>query len=328
MSPRILIADDEEISLRLLKTVLRAHGHEVETATDGEHAWAALERQNGPALVIADWTMPGCNGLELCRRVRERSSAPYTYLLLLSSHHGRDDVARGLAAGADDYIIKPFYAPELIERVRSGFRILDLQRRLRAAEAQMREQASRDELTGLWSRRAILKLFDAERERIRREGGSLGVAVVDVDHFKRINDTYGHGGGDDVLRQVGLAMAGALRSYDHLGRYGGEEFLALLPGCGISEAAAVAERVRAAVAAHPVTLPSGEVIHVSVSVGVAAPANQGEKSVARVIASADRALYRAKDRGRNCIVLAQEGSSSAAILKAVSEAKSLRAAVE
>jgi two-component system cell cycle response regulator len=232
---------------------------------------------------------------------------PSSYLLLLSARNDRDDVARWLAAGADDYIIKPFYGRELLERVRSGIRMHDLQRRLRAAEEHLREQATRDVLTGLWNRRAILDLLEGEMARAKRGGASLAVAIVDVDHFKRINDAYGHACGDDVLRQVSRAMAGALWCGDHVGRYGGEEFLALLPGCASDEAAAVTERLRATVEALSITLPSGETVRVSVTAGVATLAAGQEMDSADLIASADEALFVGKRAGRNRVVAAALG---------------------
>jgi two-component system cell cycle response regulator len=299
----ILIADDDELSRKLLSAVLTVEGYEVEVVADGAAAWAALERTNRPELVISDWNMPECDGLQLCERVRRLSDGPYTYLLLLSARNERDDVARGLAAGADDYVIKPFYGRELIERVRAGVRILDLQRRLRDAEARASRLATRDDLTGLWNRRAIMDLLHTERERARRSGEPLSLAVVDVDHFKLVNDRHGHLVGDEVLRQVSSVMAGALRSHEHVGRFGGEEFLVLLPGCGRDDATTVAERMRLAVASEGHTLDGGGRLDVSVSAGVATLSNL-DLNAAALIARADEALYAAKHQGRNRVIAA------------------------
>ena len=293
----VLIADDEPLSRRVLQASLARWGYDVEIARDGEEALAALLRDTAPRLAVLDWMMPRMDGLEVCRRARAREGAPYPYLLLLTSRERSSDLIAGLEAGADDYIRKPFDPQELKARLRSGQRVLDLQAQLLAAQEELRVQATRDGLTGLYNRTAVLQRLDEELARARRNGGDLSVLLLDVDHFKSVNDRHGHQAGDEVLRQLAATLSGTLRTYDSLGRYGGEELIAVLPGCGTAAAAAVAERMRAAASAAPVGTRAGPV-GVTVSIG-AASLGAGPLDAVTLVAHADAALYRAKQSGRN-----------------------------
>jgi diguanylate cyclase (GGDEF)-like protein len=201
-------------------------------------------------LAILDWMMPGLDGVEVCRKVRQAGGAPYVYLIMLTGRAERRDVVQGMGAGADDYLSKPFDEQELRVRLRAGRRIVDLQEALRTL-------ATRDALTGTWNRRAILEILRRELARGAREGTPVGVVLADLDHFKRVNDTLGHLTGDAVLSEAARRIGAALRPYDALGRYGGEEFLIVLPGCDPEGASQVAERVRGRVAEAPVTTPAG-----------------------------------------------------------------------
>jgi len=293
---KILIAEDDPVSRRLLEATLRKWGYTVIVCADGATAWQVLQQPDAPSLVILDWMMPGMAGVEVCREVRKRAAEPYVYVILLTAKHQKADVITGLEAGADDYIIKPFDASELRMRLRAGRRILDLQAELIFAREELREQATRDSLTRLWNRAAILDILQQELDRTRRTGAPLSILLADIDHFKRINDAYGHLAGDAVLREVARRMRAALRPYDGIGRYGGEEFLLVLPDCDTLGALALAERLRIAISSEAIMLAEG-VIPVTLSLGIAACEGLIETDI--FIAAADGALYRAKDSGRN-----------------------------
>jgi diguanylate cyclase (GGDEF)-like protein len=203
-----------------------------------------------------------------------------------------------MEAGADDYVTKPFETKELEVRLRAGRRILDLQADLVKAREALRDQATHDPLTGLWNRYALLDTLKREHSRAGRESTPLAVIMVDLDHFKQVNDTYGHLAGDAVLREAARRMRIHVRSYDHVGRYGGEEFLIVLPGTSEVNAAQLAERLRDAIAREPVTLAGDLRVAVTASFGVSATdlAAEDQETMIRL---ADEALYRAKENGRN-----------------------------
>ena len=293
---KILVAEDDPVSRLLLETHLKKWGHVPVTVADGAAAWEMMQRKDAPALAILDWMMPGADGLQVCHAVRQRTS-PYVYLILLTSRGGRDDMVAGLGAEADDFLTKPFDAMELRARLRSGERILELQENLLHAQETLRLQATHDPLTGLWNRATILDQLQREMHRLEREGSALAVMIADLDHFKHINDTYGHAAGDAVLQQAAGRMRSALRDCDFLGRYGGEEFLFVLPGCSPVAAAHAARRVCRRTAAEPMHTAASP-LAVSISVGVAAVRGSASEPAA-LIKTADEALYRAKALGRN-----------------------------
>jgi diguanylate cyclase (GGDEF)-like protein len=299
---RVLIADDEAVSRRLLQVTLEKWGHEVIGADNGADAWALLERPDGPRLAIVDWMMPRMDGLAVCRRARERI-VPYVYILLLTARDERDDLVEALEAGADDFLRKPMNSGELRARLRTGQRILELQESLLAAHEALRHEASHDPLTGVSNRSAILEALAREKERATRDGTSLSVVLIDLDHFKRVNDTLGHHTGDGVLREAAARLRAAVRTYDSLGRYGGEEFLVVLPRCTLVEAREIAERIRLQIAEEPIVVGT-EKVRLTASLGVAA----GDADIGPLVRAADAALYRAKAAGRNCVQCA-EGAS-------------------
>ncbi|HMJ12721.1 MAG TPA: diguanylate cyclase [Polyangiaceae bacterium] len=290
----ILVADDEAVTRKLLQLTLPRWGYQVQIATNGNEAWELLASDEGPSMAILDWVMPGLDGPTLCERLRELPGK-YVYVLMLTARADKHDLVRGLDAGADDYIAKPFSVDELSARLRAGRRILRL-------EQELRERAARDVLTGLWSRRAIFDLLTRELERARRSGMPLGVAMADLDHFKRVNDTYGHLTGDMVLRHCAQRIQSVLRAYDSVGRYGGEEMLLLLPQCEAPCAWNACERVRAAIESQALDTETGP-LHVTLSIGAIVQTVQGDVSGERLIAAADRALYAAKAAGRNRVEL-------------------------
>lgn len=293
---KILIADDEPVSRRLLEATLVRFGHEVVAVTDGGEAVDLLLGDGGPRLAILDWMMPNGDGLSVCRTVRERS-ATYVYVILLTSRDRREDMMAALDAQADDFLTKPFDVVELGARIRSGGRVLGLQEQLIAAHEALRQEATHDRLTGLWNRGRVLDQLGRELIRARREHRPLSVVIADIDHFKRVNDTHGHQGGDEVLRQVAERMSALSTERDCLGRYGGEEFLIVLPGCDAARAHASADRLRDAVAATPV-VAGGTTLPITVSLGVAST-DRADEPPAALIRLADEALYRAKAGGRN-----------------------------
>jgi len=291
---KILIAEDDTTSRLLLAATLKKLGHEVVAAANGEEAREAIGREHVP-LLISDWMMPDVDGLELCRLIRSEHSLQYTYIILLSARSGKTNYLGAMDAGADDFITKPFDEDQLAARLRVAERILDLHETLRV-------QAMHDRLTGLWNRAAIVDSLHQELDRTARERTPVSVILADLDHFKQINDTYGHLAGDAVLREAAQRMRAALRSYDHIGRYGGEEFLIVLPGCLAVSAMVVAERVRERIAATAITIP-GDSIAVTSSLGVSASSGGQVMAADALIAAADTALYQAKAAGRNRVEL-------------------------
>ncbi len=292
---KILVADDDPVSQRMLQSFLRKWGYEVIAVSSGSEALRILEGPDAPPLAVLDWMMPGMEGPEICREIRKDAERAYTYVLLLTARSQKEDLLKGLEAGADDYLTKPFDAQELRARLHVGRRILDLQHHLLAATDELRFRASHDMLTGIPNRGTILEAVNRERARQIRDGGSFGVILADLDHFKAVNDTYGHLAGDVVLKEAALRMRSCVRSYDSVGRYGGEEFLIVVPAGDGASTGAVAERIREAVSAKPVMTEAGP-ISVTASLGIAVSVDRDAKEVLR---SADEALYYAKARGRN-----------------------------
>jgi two-component system, cell cycle response regulator len=300
---RILIADDSIVSRHLLEATLRKWGYEVSVACDGLEAWNALQAPDPPKLVILDWVMPGMTGPEVCRKVRESSKEKdtYTYILLLTSKSLKEDLIEGMEAGADDYITKPFDQHELKVRLRAGTRIIDLEQQLVTAREELREQATKDFLTRIWNRSSILDILQREMVRGSRELRPIGLVLADLDHFKSVNDTYGHFAGDAVLREFTRRMLASMRQYDAMGRYGGEEFLIVLPGCDEGATAAQAERMRAALAMEPMSINDDRQL-VTCSFGATSWRPGMELDSETLIRVADNALYAAKRQGRNCLV--------------------------
>lgn len=300
---KILLAEDDEVSRYVVSETLRRWGYEVVSAADGEQAWSLLQSKNAPQLALLDWVMPGLDGVEVCRRVRARGSEPYVYILLLTSKGQKQDIIQGMGAGADDYIKKPCDPQELQTRLSAGHRIIKLQTELLEARESLRYLALHDSLTGLVNRKEVLERLKSETDRSSREGSSVGVLLVDIDHFKLVNDRYGHADGDQVLVEVASRMRAALRSYDVVGRYGGEEFLVILPGCDSLKSELQAERLREAIANKTISLSQGP-ITVTVSIGIMAKECDTNDSPSQLIGAADAALYHAKAAGRNRVSLA------------------------
>jgi diguanylate cyclase (GGDEF)-like protein len=299
---KILVADDSIVSRHLLDATLRRWGYEVVVACDGTEAWQILQQNGAPSVAILDWMMPGYTGLEVCRMVRQQSREPYTYILLLTSKSLKEDLIEGMEAGADDYITKPFDQHELKVRLRAGTRLVELQAQLLSAREALREQATKDWLTKVWNRSSILDLLSRELARSGREARPVGLVLVDLDHFKNVNDTLGHFAGDAVLREAAVRMLSAIRPYDSVGRYGGEEFLILLPGCDEQATCGLAERVRAQIAKDGVA--AGETtLSLTASFGATSVMARQGITAEELIRKADEAMYLAKRLGRNRVEL-------------------------
>ena len=295
---KILVAEDEPVSRHRLQTALRNWGYSVQVVTDGAEALKALAEPDRSSMVVLDRMMPQVDGLQVCRTIRQGAMEPYTYVILLTGRGQREDIIEGFEAGADDYITKPFEIQELKARVRTGARIVELQESLIAARERLRIEAMHDSLTGLLNHAAFLSMLDTEIARARRQSTPLAVMMADLDHFKQINDRYGHLVGDIVLREAARRLRGALRPSDIIGRYGGEEFVVAAPVGSASDAEALAERFRSAICDLPIEVPTGSV-RVTMSFGVASTAS----GFGNLLRAADEALYRAKDAGRNRVAL-------------------------
>jgi diguanylate cyclase (GGDEF)-like protein len=292
---KILIAEDDMTTRLVLGATLKKLGHEVTATSDGQQAWDALNNDHFP-LLISDWMMPEMDGLELCRRIRAAEQRQYTYIILLTALGGKNSFLEGLDAGADDFVTKPFDEELLAARLRVAGRILALHETLRT-------QAMFDGLTGLLNRTAITNSLATESERTRRGGESFSVVLLDLDHFKIVNDTYGHAAGDAVLKEAARRMQSVMRGYDTVGRYGGEEFLIVAPGCAVENVLELAERVRRCIGDEAIDI-GGQMLPISCSLGAAVSSITGKEDASTLIGRADAALYRAKAGGRNRTELA------------------------
>lgn len=296
---RIVVVDDDPLGLELLRSRLESWGHEASTFESGEEAWAAIQKEGGPGIAILDWMLPGITGLELCQRIRTLEG-PYTYILVLTGKAQKEDLLDGFAAGADDYLTKPYDVLELRARLRVGARIVELHRRLLRAHEALRLQAVQDSLTGILNHGAVVQALSREVDRARRERHPLALIMADIDWFKEVNDSHGHLVGDEVLREVSRRLRECLRSYDALGRYGGEEFLIVLPNIEVEAALGLAERVRQQISQAPIRVGDLDV-PVTLSQGVVTGSGAANLSAEQLIGAADRALYAAKDSGRDAV---------------------------
>lgn len=287
------------MSRALLRSTLQRWGYEVVVAEDGNQAWEILSSADAPPLAILDWVMPGLTGIEVCRKVRKTAREPYTYLLLLTSKNTKEETVEGMDSGADDYIVKPFHEHELQVRLRAGQRIVDLQINLLNAREELRERAEKDLLTMLPNRSAIHSVLDSEIARCHRDRRSVGIVLLDLDHFKSINDTHGHLAGDAVLRETAHRFRSNMRPYDQIGRYGGEEFLVVLPNCDLAQAQHQADRMRMILEQKPMYV-DGKALRVTASFGVTI-SDGTERPLEHYVRVADEALYKAKHQGRNCV---------------------------
>jgi two-component system cell cycle response regulator len=293
----VLLVEDSLVVRTVVRQHLAQHGYRVVEVEDGAGAMPAL-REHRPDVVLMDIEMPVMDGFQILEAVKADPDLCDTPVVFLTAREGTDDLVEALQRGAHDYLRKPFEVPELIARVRAAARVKALQDELRVRNAELELMAGTDALTGLWNRRHMQDELEAAARAASRHGHPLSVLMLDIDHFKFVNDEHGHPAGDAVLCGVADRIRQAVRGEDVAGRWGGEEFLAVLPWTDRLGAATVAERLRAAIAKDPVR-DAEMSIAVTVSVGMAT-AHPGEL-VDTVVARADEALYRAKERGRNRI---------------------------
>jgi len=301
---RILVADDVTLSRTVVSEILMEAGHQVIEAADGDSARAILDAEDPPQLVILDWVMPGLDGPALCRLLRSDPDRAYVYVIMLTAKGGISDLETAMASGADDYLVKPVDPRELRARVGRATDMLARLDELRATREALRAQSIRDPLTGLLNRGEIVKSLERELSFAKRQGIAVSALVLDIDHFKKVNDSYGHLSGDKVLCDVAELLRGATRTYDILGRYGGEEFLVVLPGCGVDTVVVAAERYRTQIEEHTLELRN-EIVSVTVSIGVASSDPTAHVSASELFEAADEALYAAKRNGRNRVEVAQ-----------------------
>lgn len=296
-SLKVLVADDSPVYRKLVEQALPQDTCSVVFASSGRDAIEIFEREH-PDVVITDWVMPDLTGIELCQKIRADANAAYTYLIILTSHAEKENVVKGLSAGADDYLTKPFHQDELLARVRVGQRLIDLQRQIEAKNRLLEELALTDSLTGLPNRRAIESWAARQLSGAARHGFPFWVVVIDLDHFKGINDAYGHEAGDNVLKKFGEILKANTRRSDICGRIGGEEFLQVLTHADESDVRVVVERIRHRFAAEKFLL-KGNSVTVTASFGVAGFWGKTAPEFAKLLSQADTALYRAKHLGRN-----------------------------
>ena len=297
---RILVVDDHEDNVELLRARLEARGYRVDAASDGQQA---LDRvfADPPDLVLLDVMMPRIDGMEVARRIKAEPGLPFVPVMMQTALDTTEHMVEGLDAGADDYIAKPINFAELEARVKALLRIKALQEELGRANAELRRVSQTDGLTGVDNRRHIEERLTEAFEHAARLNEPLAVVMTDVDHFKSVNDTHGHQAGDAVLRQVAESLRESAREIDRVGRYGGEEFLVLLPGANLADARRFAERARQAVAEREFTYDGGA-LRRTLSAGVAAWPHPEIRHQEALVKAADEALYAAKTGGRNRVV--------------------------
>lgn len=302
---RVLVADDDPTSRLITQTTLRSLGHECETVADGVQAWNAVQTRH-PDVVISDWMMPGMTGIELCQHIRSETSDAYVYVILLTSQGTLDQAIEGMRSGADDYLIKPLDPQALRVRLIAAARVTSLHTQLDVQRTEL-EQLNRalssiarlDPLTGLGNRRALDEEFEKLEARVARYGHRYSIALVDVDHFKSFNDRYGHQAGDDALREVAHQLDSQARKGDALYRYGGEEFLCILPERSLPRGAVAVERMRTGVQQLAIPHADNAAGVLTISAGLSVLDATDSRPIADMIKEADDALYRAKELGRN-----------------------------
>lgn len=293
---RILIADDDKTSRLILGKALQKWGYDVTEAVNGVEAVEILKKADSPQIVILDWMMPEMNGLDTVKEIKKIETENHFYIIMLTFKSEKNDIITVLNAGANDYLIKPFDAGEFQARVNVGRRVIELQQEIIESRKKLEYQIAHDLLTGMYSRGFIMDRLREEIARAERAGDKFVVAMCDIDHFKSINDRYGHQSGDKALCDFSKIIAENIRGYDIAGRIGGEEFLVIAPIKTIGEERAIFERIRKKVEEHIINLEKDK-ISLTVSIGVASY-KKGE-TIDSLVAKADKLMYEAKKKGRN-----------------------------
>ena len=292
----VLLAEDSALYRHMIEGHLTEWGFDLVCAKDGKTAWHILNQPNAPRLALLDWVLPEMDGVELCRRLRSQGHEPYTYAILLTAKNRKHEMLEAMDAGADDFLAKPFDPLELKARLLVGKRIVDLQQKLVSANNALHFAACHDFLTGVWNRAEIFAFLQRELARARRDAKPVGIVLLDVDHFKSVNDKFGHETGDFVLQEIARRLSAGGREYDGVGRYGGEEFLLVIPGCDMDTTVRRANQIRNLIAGTPISTPHGP-LKVTVSMGVTVA--QSSTDPESLLRDADLALYQAKRNGRN-----------------------------
>ena len=300
---KVLIAEDDITSRIILDSVLKKWGFTPVLVCDGKEAWNVMQSKDAPKLAILDWQMPELNGIEVCQRIREVDTSDPPYLIVLTSKDEKKDIVKALDAGANDFISKPYDNEELRARINVGQRMVKLQSALGDVYQALKHEAMHDPLTNIFNRRAILNLLEKEIARAKREKTSLCIGLCDLDHFKRVNDTYGHQIGDEVLIAFTRFATEKLRLNDHVGRYGGEEFLIVASGSKGLKQETMFERICEYVRNSEIRVEKAN-ISITVSIGVAR--YTGVENSDALLAAADTALYHAKKIGRDRVVYADD----------------------
>jgi diguanylate cyclase (GGDEF)-like protein len=297
----VLVVDDSPVYRKLVEQVLASEAYSLLFAGDGAQAMKLYE-EHSPCLVITDWMLPDFSGFELCQRIRSDATRPYTYIIVMTSNTEKCNVVKGLQAGADDYLTKPFDSGEMVARIGVGRRIIDLNRELAAKSQRLEEAARTDPLTGLPNRRAIEEWASKQLRGATRHGFPLWVAVGDIDSFKTINDSFGHDAGDIVLKTFADLLRKNTRASDICGRLGGDEFLLVLTHVERAHVQATVNRFREQFASLSFPL-QGQSVRVTASFGVAGVENKDVEGFGSLLRKADQMLYEAKRAGRNLVCL-------------------------
>jgi len=290
----ILLVEDSAVDRHQISGYLQEWGLDFQAVGDGNEAWELLQKPDAPGLILLDWMLPGMDGIQLCRKIRTLGTdGTYFYTVMLTAKDRKQDLLTAMAAGADDYLAKPVAPQELRARVMVGKRILELQQSLKFA-------ATHDSLTRLLNRAEIVAGLKRELARSQRDGQRVAVILADLDHFKQVNDSLGHAAGDEVLEVVAKRLKSHLRTYDLVGRYGGEEFLIVLPGCNLAPATQRAEQLRSAISGSSILTMFG-IVPITLSMGVTVSTLGDDFTAQQLLRQADEALYQAKEAGRNCV---------------------------
>jgi two-component system cell cycle response regulator len=299
----VLVAEDSLVIRTVLRRQLEDYGHRVVEAVDGEDA-LAKSQEHRPDVILLDVEMPKLDGHGVLAALRASPDLSDIPVVFLTGRTSTQDVVEGLRLGAHDYLRKPFETAELLARVSAAVRVKVLQDQLRQRNIELNALSRTDVLTGLPNRREMQERMSAATSAARRHDQPCSMLMVDIDHFKRVNDNRGHDGGDVVLRVVAARLGAACRSEDSAGRWGGEEFLVVAPMTDLAGGARLGERIRSHIGDTAVPMSDGPDIHVTVSVGVAS----GIRAADDLLAEADAALYVAKKDGRNRVVTSPQGA--------------------
>lgn len=296
---KILVVDDNQTSRLILTSALKKWGYEPIQASNGKEALSILSQPNTPMIVLLDWIMPEMDGLDVVKNLKQMGKEIPPYVIMLTAKTEKEDVIAGLEAGADDYVRKPFDMEELQARIKVGIRTINLQKKLIETQKALEHEALHDPLTGVLNRRGVLERLNEEIERGYRKGTFTCVAMFDIDHFKKVNDAYGHQVGDEVLKGFTRIISDKTRAYDSLGRLGGEEFLLILPETSENESVSALERLLNEIRNTPIHTSAGD-FKITTSIGGIIIC--GKPIIDKVIKLVDDALYKAKANGRDQLV--------------------------